>query len=385
MPLQCYKFGDFELDSARFELRRNGHPLKLERIPLELLILLAEKGGNVVTRQEISEKLWGKDVFVDTEHVINTAIRKVRSALQEDADQPHFVQTVPGKGYRFVAQLKDTDGNGKSGTGREFTVAETNPTQSVHLKHRNWRRAAIAALVLLFLAGTALIFNLAGMRDQIFARNKPAPIRSIAVLPLENLSGDPTQYYFADGMTDELITALAQNHSFRIVSRTSTMQYKGASKPLRDIAQALGVDGILEGSVNRSAYRVNVNLQLIYAPADTNRAEAYDRDLNGAFSLPGEVAVTIAKEAHAATPQPAVQRYVNPSAHDAYLQGRYLWVAGNYGESRKLLRRPSNCSLIMPQPGAAFPPAFWRANWARIPGRSFGPGRGRRTQGGDAG
>ena len=192
MPLQCYKFGDFELDSAALRLRRNGHPLKLERIPLELLILLAEKGGNVVTRQEISEKPWGKDVFVDTEHGINTAIRKVRSALQEDADQPHFVQTVPGKGYRFVAQLKDTDGNGKSGTGREFTVAETTPTQSVHLKHRNWRRAAIAALVLLYLAGTALIFNLAGMRDQIFARNQPAPI-SIAVLPLENLSGSTPQ------------------------------------------------------------------------------------------------------------------------------------------------------------------------------------------------
>ena len=121
MPLQCYKFGDFELDSARFELRRKGHPLKLERIPMELLILLAEKGGNVVSRQEISERLWGKEVFVDTEHGINTAIRKVRSALHEDADRPHFIQTVPGKGYRFVAELKDNGNNGKvSGTVREF-------------------------------------------------------------------------------------------------------------------------------------------------------------------------------------------------------------------------------------------------------------------------
>jgi DNA-binding winged helix-turn-helix (wHTH) protein len=162
VPLQCYRFGDFELDCARFELRRNGHPLRLERIPMELLILLAGKGGDVVTRQEISEKLWGKEVFVDTEHGINTAIRKVRSALQEDADQPHFIQTVPGKGYRFVAQLKDTDGNGKSGKGRDFTVAETPPAHSGHLKRRNWRRAAIAALVLLLLAGSALVLNPAG-------------------------------------------------------------------------------------------------------------------------------------------------------------------------------------------------------------------------------
>ena len=116
MSLASRKFGEFELDCARYELRRNGRALKIERIPMELLILLAEKDGNIVTRQEIIDRLWGKDVFVDTEHGINTAIRKVRSALQEDADLPHFVQTVPGKGYRFVAELKDTDGNGKAGS-----------------------------------------------------------------------------------------------------------------------------------------------------------------------------------------------------------------------------------------------------------------------------
>ena len=224
MPLQCYKFGDFELDCARFELRRKGHPLKLERIPMELLILLAEKGGNVVTRQEISERLWGKEVFVDTEHGINTAIRKVRSALHEDADRPHFIQQFSGKGYRFVTELKDNGNNGiVSGTVREVPVVETIPIQPVPAKHGNRRRTAIAALVLFSLTGTALVLNLAGMRDRIFARKQPDLIRSIAVLPLANLSGDPAQDYFADGMTDELITALAKDRSLRVISTFSAM------------------------------------------------------------------------------------------------------------------------------------------------------------------
>ncbi len=341
MPLQCYKFGDFELDPARFELRRNGHALKLERIPLELLILLAEKGGNVVTRQEISEKLWGKDVFVDTEHGINTAVRKVRSALQEDADQPHFVQTVPGKGYRFVAELKGLNQKGKTpGILPEAADAESAPSEAAPGRRRSWRLVAMVALVLLLLAGASLILNLGGWRERIFAGSQLKPIRSIAVLPLANLSGDPAQDYFADGITDELITALARNRSLRVVSRTSTMQYKGVSKPIREVAQALGVDGILEGSVNRSGNRVHVNLQLIHAPTDTHVwAEGYDRDLDGAFSLPGEVAQTIAREANAETVQPGTRRDVNPAAHDAYLQGRYLWVAGNNVESKKLFEK----------------------------------------------
>jgi len=299
--------------------------------------LLAEKGGNVVTRQEISEKLWGKDVFVDTEHGINTAIRKVRSALQEDADQPHFVQTVPAKATVSLPNLKTPAAMAECPSHCGKLLWRRPPAQPLHSKHGIWWRVAIATFVLFLLAGAVLILNPAGLREHIFSRTQLRPIHSIAVLPLANLSGDPAQDYFADGITDELITALARNHSLRVVSRTSTTQYKGVSKPLREIAQALGVDGILEGSVNRSANRVHVNLQLIYAPTDMHVwAEGYDRDLDGAFSLPGEVAQTIAKEANAATAQPVAQRYVNPAAHDAYLQGRYLWVAGNYGESRKL-------------------------------------------------
>ncbi len=340
MPQQCYKFGDFELDSARFELRRKGHPLKLERIPMELLILLAEKGGNVVSRQEISERLWGKEVFVDTEHGINTAIRKIRSALHEDADRPHFIQTVSGKGYRFVTELKDNGNNGKvSGTVREVPVVETTPIQPVPAKHGNWRSIAVAAFVLVLL-GTALIANLAGMRDHIFARKQPDLIRSIAVLPLANLSGDPTQDYFADGMTDELITALAKDRSLRVVSRTSAMRYKGASRPLPEIARELGVDGIVEGSVVRSPTRVHMTLQLIRASNDAHVwAESYDRELNGAFSLTEEMAHAIFQQVKSVPAPPLPPRYINPEAHDAFLRGRYQWFLIRNLDSAKYFRK----------------------------------------------
>ncbi len=155
-----------------------------------------------------------------------------------------------------------------------------------------------------------------------------APIRSLAVLPLENLSGDPSQEYFADGLTDELITALAKNHALRIVSRTSAMQFKGVRRPVREIARELGVDGILEGSITRSASRVHLTVQLIHAPTDTHIwAESYDRDLSAAFSLPSELSQTIAKEVRIAVSSPAPQPHIDPEAHDAYLHGRYYWFS----------------------------------------------------------
>lgn len=325
-----YKFDEFELDSARFELRRGGQVQKLERIPLELLILLAERNGEVVSRDEIIERLWGKDVFVDTEHGINTAIRKVRAALRDDAERSRYIQTVSGKGYRFFGEI---NGNGKAGTLAALAPASLSADeQSARAnprKGRRWKLIAGVALTVV-VAVVLFAFNVGGLRERVFGKNQIGPIHSIAVLPLANLSGDPAQDYFSDGITDELITALAQNHSLRVISRTSAMQYKGVNKPLREIAQALGVDGILEGSVMRSNGKVHVNLQLIYAPTDTHVwAQSYDRNLNDAIALPEEVSQTIAAEA--STPPPAVktQRYVSPEAHDAYMQGLYFWYGFN--------------------------------------------------------
>ncbi len=353
MPAPTYNFGDFELLSSRFELRCHDRPLKLERIPMELLILLLEKNGQVVCRQEIIERLWGKDVFLDTEHGINTAIRKIRTALREDVERPRFIQTVSGKGYRFASDAVSTNANGTAASAKILPSANPVPENEVStpasveagpisagggLASRKWPWAAVALLVA---AGATWALNVAGLRDRVFAKNVFAknsigPIHSIAVLPLANLSGDASQDYYADGMTDELITALAENRSLRVVSRTSAMQYKGVSRPLREIAQALGVDGILEGSVNRGAKQVHINLQLIYAPTDTHIwAQSYDRDLNNALSLPEELSATIAREAKVSSASAQPQRHVNPEAHDAYLRGRYLWMGGNWLESQK--------------------------------------------------
>ena len=357
MPVPTYKFGDFELIASRFELRRRDRPLKLERIPMELLILLLEKNGQVVTRQEIIERLWGKDVFLDTEHGINTAIRKIRTALREDVERPRFIQTVSGKGYRFVADEVSTNANGAAASAKivvsgnpipENPVAESPAAENTaltpvgvgagpirsgeSLASRKWPWAAVALLVVI---ASTLALNVAGLRDRVFARNVFAknsigPIHSIAVLPLANLSGDPSQDYYADGLTDEFITALAKNRNLRVVSRTSAMQYKGVNRPVRDIARELGVDGILEGSIERSANRVHLTVQLIYAPTDTHLwAESYDRDLNQAFSLPEELSATVAKEVKIVTSPAPPQRYINPEAHDAYLQGLQFWYGNN--------------------------------------------------------
>jgi TolB-like protein/DNA-binding winged helix-turn-helix (wHTH) protein len=375
-----HKFGDFELEPSRFELRRNGRVLKLERIPLELLILLVEKDGDVATRQEIIERLWGKDVFLDTEHGINTAIRKIRAAIREDVDRPRFLQTVTGKGYRFVAEKNGHPPNAPAEEppieGQAPETASGIPSQplSEEPPRPMWgqpprlsggaevsRRTAAGAnppatsrpltlvlILTLLVASTLLLF----LFRQRLIPTRATQIHSIAVLPLTNLSGDASQEYFADGLTDELITALAQNHALRVVSRTSAMQYKGARRPIADIARELGVDGILEGSVTRSANRVHLTVQLIHAPSDTHIwAESYDRDPRDVISLPEELSQTIAKEVKTAVSPPPPPRHISPEAHDAFLQGRYFWFEGDYDRSKQYFR---NAIQLQPDYAAAW-------------------------------
>jgi len=233
----------------------------------------------------------------------------------------------------LVAEQKNGDA-WQVGSLRE--VRNSRPTETIPAKRRHWWLVPAAGFALCLLVGGVLGFNIAGVRDRIFPPNPRTQIRSIAVLPLTNLSGDPAQDYFADGMTDELITALAKNRSLRVVSRTSTMQYKGVRRPLRDIARELGVDGILEGSLERSGNRVHMTVQLIHAPSDTHIwAESYDRDSSEVFSLPSELSRTIAKEVKVAVAPAGPQRNINPEAHDEYLRGRYLWYSMENENSRK--------------------------------------------------
>jgi TolB-like protein/DNA-binding winged helix-turn-helix (wHTH) protein len=321
-----------ELDLRRYELRRGTSVLKLEKIPMELLILLVERRGQLVGREEIIARLWGNDFYLDTEQGINTAIRKIRMSLGDDPNQPRFLQTVIGKGYRFVGPVT-LIGNG-DGVTRESRATPVQPKEAVAPGIR--RPWAIPALITgLFILAAALIgMKLAGSRRD--GSPSTPGISSIAVLPFENLSGDPGQDYFADGVTDELITMLAKNPGLRIISRTSVMRYQKVHRPLPDIARELGVDGILEGSAGRFGTRVHINVQLIYAPTDTHVwAESYDRDASDAISLQGELAQTIARQVGlTASASPPPSKHINPEAHDAYLMGRYYWFAANYNKSR---------------------------------------------------
>ncbi len=334
VPHGLIRFGEFSLDCDRYELLYADRPVKLEKNPMELLILLVSKDGNLVTRQEIIKHLWGDDVFVDTEHGINTAVRKIRQALKDDPDKPRFVQTVTGKGYRFVFVGERTNG-GPAGAPilAEKTTPEAaapDPPVIARRRRKQWQVAGLAATALFLISGASLAFNVAGERDRLFVSSHIPPIHSVAVLPLVNLSGDPSQDYYADGMTDEVITMLAKNSSLRVVSRTSIMQYKGVNRPVRDIAKELGVEGILEGSLERSGNHLHMTVQLIYAPTDAHIwAESYDRDLNQAYALPTEVSQTIAKQVKAPGGVRQTNRPINPAARDAYLRGRFAWFHGD--------------------------------------------------------
>ena len=307
----------------RFELRRKGIPLRLERQPMELLILLASSGGRLVTRAEIASQLWDSEVFVDTEHGINTAIRKIRHVLHEDPEDPHFLQTVTGKGYRFVGAVRKPD---PAPSPAESAHPEPPVPQHIRSRppssHRLWLSVSIAA-ALAILIGVATF----GARS-VRGHSTRGAITSIAVLPLDNLSGDPSQNYLADGMTDELTTMLAKDSTLRVISRTSVMQYKDAHRPLPEIGRQLGVDGIIEGSLSRTGDQIHMTVQLIQAPTDTHLwAESYDRNINELVSLPHDAALSIARETHSAVASTVSPKYVNPAAHDAYLHGHYLWFS----------------------------------------------------------
>lgn len=334
MSPSVVEFGEFRLDCGRFELLRQGRSLKLERKPMELLILLAASNGQLVTRTEIAQRLWDSEVFVDTEHGINTAIRKIRAVLGDDPDNPRFIQTVPGMGYRFIAPVTATEAPvavappPPAGTELDGSATSALPARSPTKP----LPARLAALVVY--GALALFFIVAAVGPRQLAHSllnrsaKPA-IASIAVLPLVNLSGDTNQNYFADGMTDELITMLAKNSTLRVTSRTSVMRYKGSDKSLPEIARALNVDGVLEGSIERTGDRVHMTLQLIRADTDTHLwAESYDRNNDDVAALPADAAQDIAKRLHITAATAAVARYVNPAAHDDYLRGHYLWMMG---------------------------------------------------------
>jgi TolB-like protein/DNA-binding winged helix-turn-helix (wHTH) protein/Flp pilus assembly protein TadD len=315
------RFGPFELDLNAWQLRKSGMKLRVPLQPLQLLAVLLERPGVTVRREELQQRLWTSEVFVDFEQGLNKNIGKLREVLGDSAESPSYIETIPRIGYRFIGIVDQLPlDREEAATAAAAGIASGEPTT----RHRNWGRKLIWG-VLFGCAAASVGFGVWLAQRRSAAR----PIRSVAVLPLENLSGDANQQYFADGMTDELITMLAKNSTLRVASQTSTMQYKGVHRPVRDIARELGVEGVVEGSVARSGKRVHMAVQLIHAPSDTSVwAESYDRDAEESASLPSEVARAIAARLKKATTPAGPQRFINPEAHEAYLRGRYYWFSG---------------------------------------------------------
>jgi len=315
------RFETFELDLKAGELFLGDAKIQLQEKPFKVLSLLLEHPGEIVTRQEIQKRLWSEDTFVDFEHGINTAVRRLRQAFGDSANHPRFIETVGQRGYRFIAPLEaiTCSAEVKGGRGR--------PCEANSLRRR---RIALAAAVIVVTLGTLITLNVAGLRDHITRRAAPK-IESIAVLPLENLSGDPAQENFADGMTEELITSLGKISVLRVISRTTVMHYKGTKKTLPEIARELNVDAIVEGTVSRSGNRVNVTTNLLQARADRHIwAESFEGDVQDILFLQGRVARAIAGAVRVKlTPEQqeglSARRPIDPEAYEALLKGRHFW------------------------------------------------------------
>ncbi len=319
-------FGVFEADFRAGELRKEGLKIRLPNQSLQILQQLVERSGDVVTREELRQKLWPGDTFVDFEAGLNNAIKKLRDALGDSAESPRFVQTLPRHGYRFIAPVEET-----AALHPREAIAEARAKFPSGVR---WRWVGSGAAVVAALA-VLLALNAGGWRQRLFRslgiEAAPVQIKSLAVLPLENLTGDPGQEYFVDGMSEALTTNLAQIRSLRVISRTSAMQYKRAKKVLPQIARELKVDAVVEGAVARSGDRVRITAQLIHAPTDRHLwAQSYERELRDVLILQGELAQAIARAIQVEL-QPGTQRRlararpVHPEAYEAYLKGRFYW------------------------------------------------------------
>jgi TolB-like protein/DNA-binding winged helix-turn-helix (wHTH) protein/Flp pilus assembly protein TadD len=330
VPLRVIRFGPFEFQPGTGELRKHGLRVKLRGQPIEVLTVLLQRPGEPVAREELQRRLWPADTYVDFEHSLNAAMKRLRAALGDSADAPRFIETLAGRGYRFIAPVSQPAEEAPpvpplpAANGKPELAPEAKP--AAHRRPILWIAAA-ASLVLLML----LAMSFARLRDMVRGRTSPGPIRSLVVLPLANLSGDPDQDYFVEGMTDALRQHLEGVGSLRVISRTSSMHYQGSRKPLPDIARELNVDVVVDGSVLRSGDRVRINVELIHASMDRHLwSNSYERDLRDVFVLQAEVARRIAEEIRVTlTPHDRAQlarvRNSDPEAYRAYSNGRVFW------------------------------------------------------------
>ncbi|MBV9183063.1 MAG: winged helix-turn-helix domain-containing protein [Acidobacteria bacterium] len=322
---QIAHFGIFDLDVQARSLHKSGIRIKLQGQPFDLLVCLISKRGEVVTRDELQRNLWPADTFVDFEHSVNTAVKRLRDALGDSAENPRFIETVPRCGYRFIAPVE-----------WHAKITSPPPADLPKTMREPERRASLlnfrtAGLIMALLALVVVLLGFRNLRNRLLARSTVPSIQSLVVLPFVNLTGDVEQDYFADGMTEALTTELGKTNVVRVISRTSAMQYKQTRKSVPNIGRELNVEGVVEGSVQRASDRVSVTAQLIYAPTDRHLwAQSYERDLRNAPAMQREVAQAIAyavqsKFTPRARPGGAAFPPVDPDAYREYLRGRFFW------------------------------------------------------------
>jgi TolB-like protein/DNA-binding winged helix-turn-helix (wHTH) protein/Tfp pilus assembly protein PilF len=335
-----YEFGPFRLIPEERQLLRDNQIVPLTPKSFDLLVVLVENSGHLIEKDELLKRIW-PDSFVE-EANLSVNVSALRRALGEGPNEHQYVETVPRRGYRFVASVKERWDGGANTLSRESSeeygdggpIADyERPTSSLSpgaasRPHVSFRRWALVLVGLLSLSALLLGLNAGGLRERLLGKRDPVRIQSLAVLPLENLTGDASQDYFAEGMTEALITDLAKVSAIRVMSRSSVMQYGSARKPLPEIGRELNVDAVLTGSVVRSGERVRITVQLAHAATDRNLwANSYDRDLRDVLALQREVARDIVAEVRIKLRQEQVQigsvRPVNPEAYDHYLRGRF--------------------------------------------------------------
>ena len=320
-----FRFGDFELDPRTGELVRDGHRVQLHEGPLQVLLALLERPGQLVTREELTRRLWPAGTFVDFDRGLNKAVNKLRDALQDSADQPLLIETVPRKGYRFVGKVMREGPGPESPEEKKPDHRTSIPAPRASLPRSN--RAYIALCGAVF-----LVLIIAGWktRSSWLAFTRPGPVHlqidSLAVLPLENLSKNPEEAYFADGMTDALITEIARLGTTRVISRTTVLRYKEARKTTQQIGRELNVDALVEGTVLRAGSSVRITAQLIQVATDNHLwAQSYERDATEVLRLQQEVATDIARRVGSVVKPVESVRTVNPEAYGEFLRGRFYF------------------------------------------------------------
>ena len=353
------RFGVFEVDVRARELRKNGSRVKLQHQPFELLLILLDRPGDVVTREELRTRLWPADVYVDFDRSLNKAIVKLREALGDSSGYPIYVETLPRIGYRFIGPVNGTTPPAEQAAAAmsehatEFAreeaatieAATQGPAPAQPAARVRGTRARMLVLACLMAMAVLVGLSSSAVSERLFERHSAPRIQSLAVLPLVNLSNDANQDYFADGVTEELTTDLGKISALRVISRTSTMQYKGSKKPLPEIARELNVDAIVEGTVARSGSHVHITASLIQASPEHHLwAESYESEVADALAVQGEIAQALGRKIGLNLTEKerellTVRRPVNPEAQDLYMEGRFAW---NFAENAEASQKAIN-------------------------------------------